>query len=51
LNRTARVMAAGHGGQILVAASAAALLDGVDLVGFAWTRVKVKVVWAAWSVK
>jgi predicted ATPase len=32
LNRVARVMAAGHGGQILVAASTAALLDGVDLV-------------------
>ena len=31
LNRAARVMAAGHGGQILVAASTAALLDGVDL--------------------
>jgi hypothetical protein len=31
LNRVARVMAAGHGGQILVAASTAALLDGVDL--------------------
>ena len=32
LNRTARVMAAGHGGQILVAASTAALVSGVDLV-------------------
>ena len=32
LNRTARVMAAGHGGQILVAASAAAVLSGVDLL-------------------
>jgi predicted ATPase len=31
LNRAARVMAAGHGGQILVAASTAALLEGVDL--------------------
>jgi hypothetical protein len=31
LNRAARVMTAGHGGQILVAASTAALLDGVDL--------------------
>src|SRR5215813_565086 len=29
LNRTARVMAAGHGGQILVAASAAAVVSGV----------------------
>jgi predicted ATPase len=32
LNRTARVMAAGHGGQVLVAASAAALVSGVDLL-------------------
>jgi predicted ATPase len=32
LNRAARVMAAGHGGQILVADSTAALLSGVDLV-------------------
>jgi predicted ATPase len=32
LNRAARVMAAGHGGQILVADSTAGLLSGVDLV-------------------
>ncbi|MFN0091272.1 MAG: hypothetical protein ACKVWR_13550 [Acidimicrobiales bacterium] len=32
LNRAARVMAAGHGGQILVAGSTASLLDGVELV-------------------
>src|ERR1700742_964304 len=32
LNRTARVMAAGHGGQILLADSTAGLLNGVDLV-------------------
>src|SRR6185369_5340735 len=31
LNRAARVMAAGHGGQILVAASTAAVVDGVEL--------------------
>jgi class 3 adenylate cyclase len=31
LNRAARVMAAGHGGQILVADSTAVLLSGVDL--------------------
>src|SRR5258707_7391588 len=31
LNRAARVMAAGHGGQILVADSTAGLLSGVDL--------------------
>ena len=32
LNRAARVMAAGHGGQILVADSTAVLLSGVELV-------------------
>jgi class 3 adenylate cyclase len=32
LNRAARVMAAGHGGQILVADSTAVLLSGVDLL-------------------
>jgi class 3 adenylate cyclase len=32
LNRAAQVMAAGHGGQILVADSTAVLLSGVDLV-------------------
>src|SRR4029077_16026274 len=32
LNRAARVMAAGHGGQILVADSTASLLSGVDLI-------------------
>src|SRR6476659_3735333 len=31
LNRAARVMAAGHGGQILLAESTAVLLSGVDL--------------------
>jgi predicted ATPase len=31
LNRTARVMAAGHGGQILLSGSTAALLEGVDV--------------------
>ena len=31
LNRAARVMAAGHGGQILVADSTAGLLSGIDL--------------------
>src|SRR6266850_6891610 len=31
LNRAARVMGAGHGGQILVAESTAGLLSGVDL--------------------
>ena len=32
LNRAARVMAAGHGGQILIADSTAGLLSGIDLV-------------------
>src|SRR5436190_23646266 len=32
LNRAARVMAAGHGGQILVAASTAALVDDLDCI-------------------
>ncbi len=32
LNRAARVMAAGHGGQVLLAESTAALLSGVDLL-------------------
>lgn len=32
LNRTARVMTAGHGGQILVASSTAAVVSGVDLM-------------------
>src|SRR6201996_5691231 len=32
LNRAARVMAAGHGGQILLAESTASLLSGADLV-------------------
>ncbi len=37
LNRAARVMAAGHGGQILVADSTAGLLSGVDLLPI-WDR-------------
>ncbi len=38
LNRAARVMAAGHGGQILVADSTAVLLSGVDLVDMGQRR-------------
>ena len=38
LNRAARVMAAGHGGQVLVAESTAGLLTGVDLVDLLATR-------------
>lgn len=40
LNRAARVMAAGHGGQILVAASTAAVVDGVELVDLGEHRLK-----------
>ena len=40
LNRAARVMAAGHGGQILVAESTAALLSGVDLLDLGPRRLR-----------
>ena len=40
LNRAARVMAAGHGGQILVADSTAALLSGVDLIDLGPRRLR-----------
>ena len=40
LNRAARVMAAGHGGQILVAASTASLVSGVDLVDLGEHRLR-----------
>jgi predicted ATPase len=40
LNRAARVMAAGHGGQILVAESTAVLLTGVDLVDLGPRRLR-----------
>ena len=40
LNRTARVMAAGHGGQILVAASTAAVVSGVELVDLGEHRLR-----------
>ncbi|WP_231995785.1 adenylate/guanylate cyclase domain-containing protein [Mycobacterium sp. 852002-51163_SCH5372311] len=40
LNRAARVMAAGHGGQILVAESTAGLLSGVDLVNLGPRRLR-----------
>ncbi|MCV7196950.1 ATP-binding protein [Mycobacterium angelicum] len=40
LNRAARVMAAGHGGQILLAESTAALLSGVDLVDLGRRRLR-----------
>jgi predicted ATPase len=40
LNRAARVMAAGHGGQILVAASTASLLSGAELVDLGKHRLR-----------
>jgi predicted ATPase len=40
LNRAARVMAAGHGGQVLVASSTAILLEGFDLVDLGEHRLK-----------
>jgi predicted ATPase len=40
LNRAARVMAAGHGGQILVADSTAGLLSGVDLLDLGRRRLR-----------
>src|ERR1700687_1359713 len=40
LNRAARVMAAGHGGQILVADSTAGLLSGVNLVDLGPQRLR-----------
>ena len=40
LNRAARVMAAGHGGQILLADSTAAVLSGADLVDLGQRRLR-----------
>src|ERR1700742_1003919 len=40
LNRAARVMAAGHGGQILLAESTAGLLNGVDLIDLGPRRLR-----------
>jgi predicted ATPase/class 3 adenylate cyclase len=40
LNRVARIMAAGHGGQILVAESTAVLLSGVDLLDLGPRRLR-----------
>jgi predicted ATPase len=40
LNRAARVMAAGHGGQILIAESTAGLLTGVELVDLGPRRLR-----------
>lgn len=40
LNRASRIMAAGHGGQILLAASTASLLSGVDLIDLGPRRLR-----------
>ena len=40
LNRAARVMAAGHGGQILAADSTAVLLSGIDLIDLGPRRLR-----------
>ena len=40
LNRAARVMAAGHGGQILIDGPTAALLSGVDLIDLGSRRLR-----------
>jgi len=40
LNRAARVMAAGHGGQVLLAESTAGLLSGVDLLDLGQRRLR-----------
>ena len=40
LNRAARVMAAGHGGQILLDGATAALLSGVDLISLGSRRLR-----------
>src|SRR6185436_4112967 len=48
LNRAARVMAAGHGGQILLADSTAGLLSGVDLLDMRPRRLRD--VYTGWGV-
>src|SRR3954469_4505264 len=40
LNRAARVMAAGHGGQVLIDGATAGLLSGVDLVGLGLRKLR-----------
>ena len=40
LNRAARVMAAGHGGQILLDGMTAGMIDGVDLIGLGPRRLR-----------
>src|SRR5712672_1357259 len=40
LNRTARVMAAGHGGQILLDGATAALISGIELMSLGMKRLR-----------
>ena len=40
LNRAARVMAAGHGGQILLDGATAGLVSGFDLIGLGTRRLR-----------
>jgi predicted ATPase/class 3 adenylate cyclase len=40
LNRTARVMAAGHGGQILIDGATASLISGIDLISLGPKRLR-----------
>jgi predicted ATPase len=40
LNRTARIMGAGHGGQILLDGATAALITGIDLIGLGERRLR-----------
>lgn len=40
LNRAARVMAAGHGGQILVSSSTAELIEGIELIDLGLRRLR-----------
>ena len=40
VNRAARIMAAGHGGQILISATTAGLLDDPTLVDLGWHRLR-----------
>jgi predicted ATPase/class 3 adenylate cyclase len=53
LNRTARTMEVGHGGQILVAASAASLIESADLIDLGEHRLRdlsqPQRIWQAWA--
>ena len=51
LTRAARTMGAGHGSQILVSATTAALLDAVRLVDLGWIAATVMALGNRWSPK